>query len=58
MPDFAVWLRNLESAQDPSLQALQSFAGANAVAWPYHSNDVGDYISGLAHMRRMPITTR
>ncbi len=44
MPDFAPWLRN-SSEPIPSSAELRAFAQAQSAAWPYHSNDVEDYVA-------------
>jgi len=45
MSDFAVWLKNLDPAHEPGVQALQEFAKTSAADWPYGSNEIGDYIA-------------
>ena len=45
MSDFAVWLKNLDPGSNTNLGALKDFAQSNAQAWPFGSNEIGDYIS-------------
>ncbi len=44
MADFAGWLRVLKNPDDAGLKELQDFSDILGKLWPFHSNEVGEYV--------------